>query len=49
VISLVAKNIFKYGIKPTMFFTKPFKKGFKNLPEELQSAFLIDIDDIIFE
>jgi hypothetical protein len=23
----VAKNIFKYGIKPTMFFTKPFEKG----------------------
>jgi hypothetical protein len=45
----VAKNIFKYGIKPTMFFTKPFEKGIKNLPEELQKAFVTDIDNLIFE
>jgi len=45
----VAKNIFKFGIKPSMFFTKPFEKGFKNLPEELQEAFIIDIDNLIFE
>ena len=45
----VAKNIFKYGIKPTMFFTKPFETGFANLPEELQGAFSIDVDNIIFE
>jgi len=43
----VAKNIFKFGIKPSMFFTKPFEKAFKNLPEELQEAFIIDIDNLI--
>ena len=40
----VARNIFKYGIKPSMFFTKPFERAFKNLPSELQDSFGIDIE-----
>ncbi len=45
----VAKNIFKYGIKPSMFFTKPFERAFENLPIELQESFGIDIENAIFE
>ena len=43
----VAKNIFKYGIKPTMFFTKPFNAAFKRLPDDLQNAFADDLDNSI--
>ena len=45
----VAKNIFKYGIKHSMFFTKPFERAFENLPIELQESFGIDIENAIFE
>jgi len=43
----VATNIFKYGIKPSLFFTKPFERAFKNLPSELQDSFGIDIENSI--
>lgn len=36
-------NIIKnYGIKPSLFFTKPFEQAFKNLPAELQDSFVND-------
>jgi hypothetical protein len=35
----VANSIFKKGIKPSMFFTTPFQKAFKDLPEELILSF----------
>ena len=43
----VAKNIFKYGIKPSMFFTKPFEAAFERLPADLQNAFADDLDNSI--
>ena len=43
----VAKNIFKYGIKPRLFFTKPFNAAFKRLPDDLQNAFADDLDNSI--
>jgi hypothetical protein len=46
---LIARSIFKHGIKPTMFFTKPFNQAFEKLPPELQEKFGIDIENIIFE
>ena len=46
---LIARSIFKHGIKPTMFFTKPFNQAFEKLPPELQDKFGIDIENIIFE
>ena len=39
----IAKGIFKNGIKPSLFFTKPFEKAYKNLPNELISAYGLDI------
>tara|TARA_R100001463_G_scaffold22722_5_gene54539 strand:- start:273 stop:818 length:546 start_codon:yes stop_codon:yes gene_type:complete len=36
-------NIIKnYGIKPSLFFTKPFEKAFENLPKDLQDSFVND-------
>lgn len=42
----IAKGIFKNGIKPSLFFTKPFEKAYKNLPNELISAYGLDITKI---
>jgi hypothetical protein len=43
----VANSIFKKGIKPSMFFTKPFQKAFKDLPEELILSFGLDLERFI--
>ena len=42
----IAKSIFINGIKPSLFFTKPFEKAYKNLPNELISAYGLDITKI---
>lgn len=44
---LIARSIFMKGIRPSMFFTKPFEKAFDNLPPELTTAFAIDIENSI--
>lgn len=44
---VVAKNIYNRGLKPTYFFTKPFKRAFKRLPEELINDFVLDIEQAI--
>lgn len=41
---LIARSIFYNGIKPSLFFTKPFLKYSKNLPKELESAFALDTE-----
>ena len=37
----------KKGIKPSLFFTKPFEKAFKNLPKELVESFALDVEQLI--
>lgn len=39
---LIARSIFYNGIKPSLFFTKPFEKYAKGLPKELEQAFALD-------
>tara|TARA_R110001632_G_scaffold92489_1_gene197612 strand:+ start:87 stop:620 length:534 start_codon:yes stop_codon:yes gene_type:complete len=41
------KRIFAQGLKPSLFFTKPFNKAFANLPTEVINAFAIDIEKSI--
>jgi hypothetical protein len=41
---ILADSIKKKGIKATMFFTKSFEMGFEKLPQELQKAFLVDVE-----
>ncbi len=38
------KRIFAQGLKPTLFFSKAFRKEFKKLPSELLKAFAIDVE-----
>jgi len=35
----IARSIYKKGIRPSMFFTKPFEAAFKRLPDELVEAY----------
>ena len=39
---LIARKIFMYGIKPSLFFTKPFEKAYKDLPDELVEKYGLD-------
>jgi hypothetical protein len=40
----IAKSIYKKGIRPSMFFTKPFEAAFKRLPDELVEAYSIGLE-----
>lgn len=39
---VIANNIYSRGLKPSLFFTKPFEKAFKRLPDDLVEAFGLD-------
>tara|TARA_B100000989_G_C19434970_1_gene424708 strand:- start:419 stop:904 length:486 start_codon:yes stop_codon:yes gene_type:complete len=41
---VIARSIFEQGIKPSLFFTKPFEKRFKTLPPELIASFVNDFE-----
>tara|TARA_B100001939_G_scaffold346210_1_gene364479 strand:+ start:1761 stop:2312 length:552 start_codon:yes stop_codon:yes gene_type:complete len=41
---VIAKNIYYRGLKPSLFFTKPFEKRFDRLPNDLVTAFVNDIE-----
>jgi len=38
----IARKIFMYGIKPSLFFTKPFEKAYEKLPEQLVAKYGLD-------
>jgi len=44
---ILQRSIFAQGIKPSMFFTKPFLVAFDRYPELLSKAFAQDIIDIL--
>lgn len=44
---VIAKSIYEKGIKASLFFTKPFKKAFDNLPPQLTEAFALDIENFL--
>jgi len=41
---IIASNIYNRGIKPSMFFTEPFNKAFKRLPQQLLEAYAVGIE-----
>lgn len=41
---MIARSIFNNGIKPSLFFTKPFEKAFKNIDKDLIKAFKLDVE-----
>jgi len=44
---LIAGGILKNGIKPSLFFTKPFEKAFERLPDELVEAYGLDVEQFL--
>ncbi len=44
---VIARSVFNKGIKASLFFTKPFEKGFKRLPEELTKAYGLDVEEFL--
>ena len=43
---IIARSIYSKGLKPSLFFTKPFEKYFKRLPNELVEKFGLDIEKL---
>lgn len=43
----IATSVFHTGIETTSFFTKPFEKEFRELPDELIEAYSIDVDSFL--
>ena len=44
---MIARSIFNNGIKPSLFFTKPFEKAFKGLNKDLVEAYKLDIETLM--
>ena len=44
---LIARSIYNNGIKPSLFFTKPFEAAFKRLPDDLINKFGLDIEKFL--
>jgi hypothetical protein len=44
---VIARGIYINGIKPSLFFTKPFEKAYKRMPNELIQKYGLDLDDFL--
>ncbi len=44
---ILQRSVFEKGIKPSLFFTKPFEKAFERLPDDIIERFALDIDDLL--
>lgn len=44
---ILANSIKKKGKKPSLFFTKPFEKAFKDLPKDLKEKYGLDIESFL--
>jgi len=43
----VANSVWKKGVKPSMFFTRPFEQAFKKFPDEMLERFGEDLDTFL--
>lgn len=43
----IQRSIYRKGIPQTLFFTKPFKRNFKKLPEDILEAFGRDVEQFL--
>ena len=44
---MIARSIYNNGIKPSLFFTKPFEKAFKNLDKDIIEAYKLDVEELL--
>jgi len=45
----IARTIFKQGIKPSLFFTRPFEAAYKTLPDTLIDKYGLDAEQLLNE
>ena len=45
----IARSIFEKGIKPSLFFTKPFEDAYKTLPDTLIDKYGLDAEQLLDE
>jgi hypothetical protein len=43
----IAESVYRTGLETTNFFTKPFEKEFKQLPEDLVEAYGLEVDEFL--
>ena len=46
---MIARGVYMNGIKPSLFFTKPFENAYKKLPDTLVKAFGLDATKLFNE
>ena len=44
---LITRSVWHKGIKPSLFFTRPFEKAFERLPDELVEAYGLDVEQFL--
>ena len=44
---MIARSIYNNGIKPSLFFTKPFQKAFTNLDKDIIEAYKLDVEELL--
>ena len=44
---LIRNSIYNKGLKPTMFFSKPFEDGFLRLPDDVIEAYGLDVENFL--
>ena len=44
---MIARSVFEKGVKASLFFTKPFEKGFKGLNKDLVEAYKLDVEALM--
>ena len=44
---IIARSIFEKGLKPSLFFTKPFEKAYKKLPNDIINLFALDVEEFL--
>lgn len=44
---IIARSIYQKGIKPSLFFTKPFEKAFKQLPDDVINAYALEVEEFL--
>ena len=47
--SLITRSIYSKGLKPTLFFTKPYQAALKNLPQELAKEYGLEVKKLFKE
>jgi len=45
--NLITRSIYRTGLKPTEFFSKPFDRAFKQLPDDLIEAYGLDVETFL--